>query len=414
MSDSQSKNLSETLFKKHRQAKETSQLTRYLPSSLELLKEKREREGYSWYRNLRRYHWIWLGMDPIEQERVLAKIASSPNSRSEEQWLDTVMGYHSGNWTYEWIALGMEHQKKAADMEGDAAADEYAYASLCFGLAGYPHLKGDSLALQAQALASTAYDEVGKHSRYVIKQVEVPFEGKKIRAYLHLPHTKEPLPVVVVGAGLDSLHSDLWKLFRDYLAPGNIAMLILDMPSVGHSSQFTLTENSCSLHRAVLEKLPELPWVDHHRVGLLGYRFGGNAMVRLAFMQPDKIKACVSIGAPIHHFFSTADKVKGASKMYLDVLVSRLGKASVDLNSFAGQMQAWSLKSQGFFSGRKTKVPILAVALEGDPISPYSDNRLVAMFSDGGKAKQISARSISVGYEQTLDLAIKWLKDELN
>ncbi|PWI34504.1 esterase FrsA [Vibrio albus] len=414
MSDTKSKNLSETLFKTHKQAKETSQLTKYLPSSVTLLEEKREREDYSWYRNLRRYHWIWQGMDPIELERVLAKIASSPNSRSEDQWLDTVIGYRSGNWAYEWTALGMEHQKQAAGLKGDEAANEYAYASLCFGLAGYPHLKNDNLASQAQVLASNAYDEVIKHSSYVIKQIDFPFQGKKIHTYLHLPHTEEPLPVVVVGAGLDSLHSDLWKLFRDYLAPNNIAMLILDMPSIGHSAHWTLTENSCSLHRAVLEQLPDLPWVDHHRVGLLGYRFGGNAMVRLSFMEQSKVKACVAIGAPIHDYFSTAERIKRASKMYLDVLASRLGKRTVDLNSFAGQLNAWSLKSQGFFSGRKTKVPILAVSLEGDPISPYSDNQLVAMFSHGGKAKQISARSISVGYEQALDLAVKWLQEELS
>jgi esterase FrsA len=36
------------------------------------------------------------------------------------------------------------------------------------------------------------------------------------------------------------------------------------------------------------------------------------------------------------------------------------------------------------------------------------------MFSHGGKAKQISAHSISVGYEQALDLAVKWLQEEFS
>ena len=298
MSDIPSKNLSETLFRKHKQARETSQLTQYMPSSVKLLEEKKQIEGYSWYRNLRRYQWIWQGIDPIEQERVFARVAASDHSRSEDQWLDTVMGYRPGNWAYEWTALGMEHQKKATELEGDAASDEYAYASLCFGLAGYPHLKGDSLAIQAQVLASSAYEEATKHSRYIVKQIDVPYQGKKIRTYLHLPHTNEPLPVVLVSSGLDSLQSDLWKLFRDYLAPQNIAMMTLDMPSVGHSSHWSLTEDSSSLHRVVLDELPKLPWIDHHRVGLLGYRFGGNAMVRLSFLEQDKIKACVAIGAP--------------------------------------------------------------------------------------------------------------------
>lgn len=99
--------------------------------------------------------------------------------------------------------------------------------------------------------------------------------------------------------------------------------------------------------------------------------------------------------------------------MYLDVLASRLGKEAVDIDSLSRQMMAWSLKVQGFLSSRRTKVPILALGLEGDPISPYSDNQLVALFSEYGKAKQIKSKTISQGYEQSLDLAIKWLEDEL-
>jgi esterase FrsA len=79
----------------------------------------------------------------------------------------------------------------------------------------------------------------------------------------------------------------------------------------------------------------------------------------------------------------------------------------------AGQMMAWSLKVQGFLSSRKTKVPILALSLEGDPVSPHSDNQLVALFSQYGQAKKISSKTITKGYEQSLDLAIKWLEDEL-
>jgi len=136
-------------------------------------------------------------------------------------------------------------------------------------------------------------------------------------------------------------------------------------------------------------------------------------MVRLSFLEQTKVKACVSLGAPIHDVLANPKKLKAMPKMYLDVLSSRLGKAPVDIHSLSGQMMAWSLKVQGLLSNSKTQVPILALSLEGDPVSPESDNRLVALFSQYGKAKKISAKSISKGYEQSLDLAIKWLEDEL-
>lgn len=412
MSDT-SKNLSETLFVKHKQAKETSGLTQYMPSSLTFLEQKKEQEGYSWYRNIRRYQWIWQGIDPIEQEEVLAKIASSTHSRTTDDWLDTVIGYRPGNWAYEWTQLGMQHQKVATELEGEKASDEFFYASLCYSIAGYPHLKGDNLAIQAQVLANAAHDEAMKHTPYITRCFEVPYQGKKIKANLHIVSTDKPQPIVMVGTGLDSLKTDLWRIFRDYLAPVGIGMLTIDMPSVGSNSHWQMTEDSCKLHRAVLHELPNIPWVDHNKVGLLGYRFGGNAMLRLSFMEQEKIKACVVMGAPLHDTFSSPDKVKALSKMYLDVLASRIGKSAVDVNSLAGQMMAWSLKVQGFLTSKRTKVPVLALSLEGDPLSPHSDNKLAALFSHYGKAKLISSKSISVGYEQSLDLAIKWLEDEL-
>ncbi|ASG04320.1 MULTISPECIES: esterase FrsA [Vibrio] len=413
MSESNSQNLSETLFQKYKQAQETSALTRYMPSSQEILDLKKQQEGYVWYRNLRRLQWIWQGVDPVEQEEVLARIASSKHSRTEADWLDTVMGYHSGNWAYEWTKLGMRHQKRANDKQDEEAANELFSASLCFSIAGYPHLKNDNLSLQAQILSNSAYNEAAKLTRYVIKQVEVPYKNKKIVANLHLPNTDRPYPVVLVSAGLDSLQTDMWRLFRDYLAPRDIAMLTIDMPSVGHSSHWPLTEDSSCLHQAVLNELESLPWVDHRKVGLVGFRFGGNSMIRLSFLEQDKIKACVSLGAPIHDILASPEKLKKMPKMYIDVLASRLGKDVVDINSLAGLMRAWSLKVQGFLTSRRTKVPILALGLEGDPISPYSDNQLVAIFSEYGKAKQIKSKTITQGYEQSLDLAIKWLEDEL-
>lgn len=413
MLEPSSKNLSEQLFAKHKQAKETSALTPYMPSSQTILTQQQQQQTSAWYRTLCRLQWAWQGVNPIEMEGVLARIAASTHSRTYDEWLDTVMGYRRGNWAYEWTQLGMRHQKRASLQQGEEAADELFSASLCFSIASYPHLKKDSLALQAQQLAASAYQEGAKRTRYVIKTIEVPYQNKRIVANLHLPNTDKPHPIVMVSAGLDSLQTDMWRLFRDHLAPCEIGMLTVDMPSIGHSSHWALSEDTSCLHQAVLNELRQLPWVDHWRVGLLGFRFGGNAMVRLSFLEQDKIKACVALGAPVHDFLASPEKLKTMPKMYLDVLASRLDKSAVDIHSMAAQMTAWSLKTQGILSGRKTKVPILALSLDGDPVSPLSDNQLVALYSRGGQTKRIRNKTLSQGYEQSLDLAIKWLEDEL-
>ena len=240
MSEEVSKNLSETLFTNHKQAKETSSLTHYMPSSQKILDDQRERDGSKWYRNMQRMQWTWQGVDPIEAEAVLAKIAFSKHSRSYDEWLDTVMGYHSGNWTYEWTKLGMLHTKRSNELEGEDAADELFNASLCFSIAGYPHLKNDNLASQAQVLASNAYSEAAKKTQYIVKKLEIPFQNKRITAHLHLTSTDKPQPVVMVSAGLDSLQTDLWKLFR-------ISCLIMFYPKIEQIIHFLVLLMTCCL-----------------------------------------------------------------------------------------------------------------------------------------------------------------------
>lgn len=413
MTNGLSKNLSERLFVKNKQAIETSRLTRYMPSSQQILDTHSHHSG-AWYRQLRRLQWAWQGIDPIDQEEVLARIAHSHHSRSEDAWLDTVTGYHGGNWAYEWVQLGVRYQKQAEKLAPNLAADKLFSAALAFSIAGYPHLKNDNLAAQSQLLAHNAYHDAAQCANYTIKRLEFPYQNRNIVGYLHLSATDKPQPVVIVSAGLDSLQTDMWRLFRDFLAQRNIAMLTIDMPSVGHSSYWALTEDSSRLHQAVLNQLDTLPWVDHYRVGLIGFRFGGNAMIRLSFLEQERLKGCVALGAPVHHIFVTPNKMQKMNKMYLDVLASRLDKSPVDIRSFSGQFMAWSLKVQGFLSSRRTKVPIYALGLEGDPVSPLSDNQLVATFSQGGKAKQIKSKTLIHGYEQSLELSIGWLVERLN
>lgn len=60
-------------------------------------------------------------------------------------------------------------------------------------------------------------------------------------------------------------------------------------------------------------------------------------MVRLSFLEQEKIKACVILGAPIHDIFASPQKLQQMPKMYLDVLASRLGKSVVDIYSLSGK-----------------------------------------------------------------------------
>lgn len=79
-------------------------------------------------------------------------------------------------------------------------------------------------------------------------------------------------------------------------------MLTVDMPSIGYSVKQKLSENTCQLHGDILQQLGDIPWIDHTRVGVMGFRFGANIAVRLAYLYPKLIKGVVALGPLIHAF----------------------------------------------------------------------------------------------------------------
>ncbi len=185
----------------------------------------------------------------------------------------------------------------ADEGKAEQASEQWLQACTYFGIAAYPHLKGDNLALQAETLAFKAFEKAMAQLPFTVKTIETQLDGKTLKGYLYLPRTDATLPVVILSGSLDSLQTDLWRLFVDYFAPADIAVLTLDMPSVGHSSHWHLNEDTSRLHAAMLDKLADVPWADHHRVGTMGIRFGANPAVRMAFFRAASYQGqCVTGG----------------------------------------------------------------------------------------------------------------------
>ncbi len=270
------KNLSEELFKPRFKHPETSSLvhrqhhhTMQVHSALEGDTQR------CWYRMLNKLLWTWRGLTPQEISEVLARIAICDLEHTDDTQLDTVIGYRSGNWNYEWSKQAALWQQLAMQNENhDEAGQQWLHASNLYSIAAYPYIKGDELADQAQVLANRAYEEATKRLPGELKALTFQIAGgSPVTGFLHMPAQAEaPYPTVLLCGGLDSLQSDHYRLFHDYLAPRGIAMLTLDMPSVGFSSKWTLNQDTSQVHQHVLRELSNVPWIDHTRVALFGYR----------------------------------------------------------------------------------------------------------------------------------------------
>ncbi|MGL5146868.1 MAG: esterase FrsA [Plesiomonas shigelloides] len=408
-------NRSQSLFKPQVNQQETSTIARRQPriANPQINSSLDGRTEPSWYRVLNRPQWIWRGINPIDLEATLARIAVSDAERTQPHLLDTVIGYRSGNWIYEWANQAMQWQQKALDAGDQSQAGEHwLQAALHYSVASYPHLRGDHLAEQVEVLANRAYKEAAHCLGYKVRELSLRHEGHPLQAYLHLPGDEGPYPVVMLCGGLDSLHSDSYRLFREYLAPRSIAMVTMDMPSVGASSRWTLTQDTSCLHQVLLHHLEQEPWVDHHKVVILGIRFGANAALRLAFLEPQRLRGVACLGAVVHHLLCSPRQFDQVPQMYVDMLASRLGIDASAEGLLRAELQSYSLKNQGLL-GRRCQVPVLAAGIEGDPFCPEEENRFIAMSSVEGRRLKIPSSPLPTGFQRAMEQIADWIEQKL-
>ncbi|KNC08417.1 fermentation/respiration switch protein [Klebsiella sp. RIT-PI-d] len=405
-------NLSETLFKPRFKHPETSTLVRrFNRGEQPLIQSTLDGKNVPhWYRMINRLMWISRGVDAREILDVQARIVMSTAERTDASLYDTVVGYRGGNWIYEWSTQAMRWQQKASQ-EQDAAlcGRHWLHASHLYSIASYPHLKGDALSEQAQVLASRAYEEAARRLPGQMREMEFTIPGgSPVTGFLHMPEGDGPFPVILVCGGLDSLQFDFYSIFERYFAPLGIAMLTLDMPSIGFSSKWKLTQDSSLLHQHVLKALPDIPWIDHTRVALFGFRFGANVAVRLAYLESPRLKAVACLGPMVHTLLSDPQRQGSIPEMYLDVLASRLGMHDASDEALRVELNRYSLKTQGLL-GRRCPTPMLSGYWQNDPFSPEAESRLIASSSADGKLLPIAFNPVYRNFDKALKEITAWI-----
>lgn len=410
------KNLSEELFKPRFKHPETSSLVhRQHHHPVQVHNTLEGDTQPCWYRMLNKLLWTWRGLSPQEISEVLARIAISEYEHTNDTQLDTVIGYRGGNWNFEWSKQAALWQQRAMENEDhEEAGHQWMRASNLYSIAAYPYIKGDDLADQAQVLANRAYEEATQRLPGELKALTFQISGgSPVIGFLHMPaEAKAPYPTVLLCGGLDSLQSDHYRLFHDYLAPRGIAMLTLDMPSVGFSSKWKLNQDTSQLHQQVLRELSNVPWVDHTRVALFGYRFGANVATRLAYLEVPRLRAVATLGAMVHNVFVDEQRQQQLPDMYMDMLASRLGMPSASDSNLRIELNRYSLKVQGLL-GRRTPTPMLAAYWPSDLFSPEEEAQLIANSSAQGKVLAIPTTPVFSSFEKALNQICDWLAKQL-
>ncbi len=208
--------------------------------------------------------------------------------------------------------------------------------------------------------------------------------------------------------GLDSLQTDYYNLYENYFSPLGIAMLTIDMPSIGFSSKWTLNQDTSLLHQHALRHLENVPWIDHTRVAAFGFRFGANIAVRLGYLEPQRLKAVACLGPVVHGLLVDPLHQGRVPEMYLDVLASRLGMHDASDEALRVELNRYSLKTQGLL-GRRCPTPMLSGFWKDDPFSPEEESRLITSSSADGKLLEIPFNPVYRNFDHALRQIARWI-----
>ena len=234
-----------------------------------------------------------------------------------------------------------------------------------------------------------------------------------VTCYLHLPHDEVIHPVVIVSGSIDGLQCDLLPLFEKHFKPAGLAMLTVDMPGVGFSSDIKLDQDTSKLHQAILHHMKQVPWVDQSRVALMGIHMGGNVANRLAYIEPSLVRAVVSVAPATASVFDSFEHFSKLSPMTLDCFASRMQMNNSDANYLYQHCLPFSLRKQGLLGRKPIKMPMLGIGYMKDVMCNDQDLKLIERSSFASESVIIDKSPIFASYLESLAYSTQWLVKHL-
>jgi 2,6-dihydroxypseudooxynicotine hydrolase len=181
-----------------------------------------------------------------------------------------------------------------------SAADMFHRASACYHWAQYLARVGSEQKAQGRAGRVRCYRRAIEHMDVRIEPLRIPFAGKDLPGYLHLPDGGEdgataPACVIMVD-GADSVKEEYHNWARQFVRRG-LAVLTMDGPGQGEMVGILPMRPDAweEPMAAAIDALAESGRVDDARIGIWGSSMGGFLVLRAAAFEP-RLRAAISSG----------------------------------------------------------------------------------------------------------------------
>lgn len=291
-------------------------------------------------------------------------------------------------WASAWSAVAERHFARAHDEEHvdrARAAKSYWRAWRLHHFARWPTENSPAKRI-ARTRARKAFRNYGRLLDPAIEGVRIPFEGKEIVAYLRLPVSPRPAPIVLGIAGLDSRKEDVAAHTDGYLAHG-LAIIAVDMPGTGEAPIEAARPDSDRMFSAVIDYLHTRPEIDAGRILVQGRSFSGHWAAKLAYTEKDRLRGCVVHGGGIHLAFQRkwAEPALKTGDYLYDYYEARRGMlGAADAEELYRILAGFSLKDQGLLE--RPSAPMLVVNGWLDPQTTCEDVFLLLQHGDAKDA----------------------------
>ena len=269
---------------------------------------------------------------------------------------------------FESTATRREAKARAAETDGNTmtARDNWYMAAIHYGAAEWPYDDSGEKHLALHRKKRDCFANYARLADHKIEAVSIPFKGKTIPAWFHLPpgYKDGKLPVIISIPGMDSFKETGVALANDRWMARGVAVLTIDGPGQYESpllGVYVSMQNWIDAGPVVVDWLLQRPEIDPAKIGVTGTSFGSFFGTIMAANEP-RIAAtavastCLEPGC--HTIFEEASPTFKKRFMWMsDFTDEDKFDAFVKTLTWEGHVE-------------KIRSPYLVVAGEADELSP--------------------------------------------
>ncbi len=200
----------------------------------------------------------------------------------------------------EFAAAAYRREVKATGFEKQgrtiSARESYFIAALLYSAARWPIFENNEKSIAYNDRMVACYDKFAALMNRPIIRVEVPFGGKTLPGYLHLPREPKPgekFPVAIGIDGMDGSKEIMCSMYGDKFIERGMAHFIYDGPGQGECTYrgILVTEtNHMDAARAVYDWLSKHPHIDTGRAVIWSVSMGSFFGLQAAAALGDKVR----------------------------------------------------------------------------------------------------------------------------